>query len=129
MAYVPPTAETFKIRYPEFSTVPDSLVTLVIAEAIEEVGDTWIERDRAKAQMLLTAHKLSIEGEPARSATGKGTGTSGPVKRRKVGDVETEYAGMSSGSGGSAAHPYSGSTYGQQFWNLLKLNFPSPAVY
>lgn len=129
MAYVPPTAETFKARYPEFASVPDSLITLVLQEAIDEVGDTWVERDRAKAQMLLAAHKLTLEGEPARSKTGKGTGNTGPIKRRKVGDVETEYAGASTGGASGASGQYAGSVYGVQYWNLLKLNFPSPAVY
>lgn len=100
----------------------------MLAEAIEEVGETWIERDRAKAQMLLAAHKLAMEGEPARSATGNFNAVSGPIKRRKVGDVETEYAGAVITTG-SAAGPYSGSNYGVSFWSLLKRNFPGPLVY
>lgn len=128
MAYVPPTVDTFRIRYPEFAGVSGDLISLVLNEAIEEVGDTWIERDRAKAQMLLCAHKLSLEGEPARSTSGKGTATTGAIKRRKVGDVETEYAGVS-GTATGVPSAYSGTSYGVQYWNLLKLNFPSPLVY
>lgn len=128
MAYTQPDVTKFKARYPEFVPVSDVLVGLVLAEAIEEVGDTWYERDRAKAQMLLTAHKLSIEGEPARTTTGKGVGASGPVKRRKVGDVETEFAGVGTSSNGSSFGGYGGSIYGQEFFRLLKLNFPSPMV-
>ena len=129
MAYVPPTVDTFRARYPEFSGVSGDLLALVLAEAIEEVGDTWIERDRAKAQMLLAAHKLAMEGEPARSTTGKTNATTGAIKRRKVGDVETEYAGVTSGAGGSSSHPFAGSTYGQAYWELLRRNFPGPLVF
>lgn len=131
MAYVEPTAETFKARYPEFSSVPDALVTLVLADAIADVGETWVERDRARAQMLLCAHMLTLEGWPAR-ATGEGGGgaSSGPVKREKVGDVEVEYAGVSGSTGlGAYGGSFASSIYGQQYWELLKRNFPSPRVY
>ncbi|MDO9417030.1 DUF4054 domain-containing protein [Pararhizobium sp.] len=128
MAYVPPTASTFKARYPEFVTVSDVLVTLVLADAIAQVGETWLERDRARAQMLLTAHMLSMEGEPGRSATGNGVGNSGPVKRRKVGDVETEFAGAGGAAGGASGLDglYGSTEYGKQFLALLRMNFAGP---
>jgi hypothetical protein len=129
MAYVAPTPTTFKARYPEFTAVSDVLVQLVLDEAIAQVGDTWLERDRARAQMLLAAHMLTMEGEPARTNTGSGVGLSGAVKRRKVGDVETEFAGLGGGgSGGSVATGYAATIYGQQYLTLLRQNFPAIAV-
>ncbi|CAN7389779.1 DUF4054 domain-containing protein [Neorhizobium sp. LjRoot104] len=126
MAYTPPTVEKFKIRYPEFEPVSDALVQMVLDEAIAAVGDTWVDRDRAKAQMLLAAHELAMAGEPARTTSGQNSGaTTGAVKRRKVGDVEVEFAGTSgsSGSGGGIASMYGSTTYGQQYLALLRLNF------
>jgi len=128
MAYTQPTAATFKARYPEFVPVSDALVTLVLQEAIDQVGDTWLERDRARAQMLLAAHNLTMEGEPGRSVSGQGSAGTGTVRRRKVGDVEVEFATPGSNVGGFAATGYGATTYGQQFLALLKLNFPSPLV-
>ena len=128
MAYVEPTATTFKARYPEFAPVSDILIGLVLAEAINDVGETWLERDRARAQMLLTAHKLAMEGEPERTSTGLGIGAAGVVKRDKVGDVETEYAGMGSGSGSGSSLGYDQSAYGREFAALMRKNFPAIAV-
>lgn len=129
MAYTPPTPASFKARYPEFAPVSDALIQLVLQEAFDEVGDTWLERDRARAQMLLTAHKLTMEGEPGRSETGQGSAGTGFIKRDKVGDVETEFATPASASGSSSSYGgYGGTIYGQEFWILLKKNFPSPLV-
>lgn len=128
MAYTPPTPASFKARYPEFAPVSDVLIQLVLQEAFDEVGDTWLERDRARAQMLLTAHKLTMEGEPGRSVSGQGSAGTGTVRRRKVGDVEVEFATPGSGVGGFAATGYTATVYGQEFLALLKKNFPSPMV-
>lgn len=130
MPYVTPTVETFKVRFPEFAPVNDALVGMVLNEAIDAVGETWLERDRAIAQMYLAAHKLAMMGEPQRT-TGIGVGnspTTGAVKRRKVGDVETEFAGVSSGGSGSSYGGFGGTSYGLEYWRLLKMNFPSPMV-
>lgn len=129
MPYVPPTATTLKARFPEFTPVSDTLVDLVLAEAIDAVGETWLERDRAKAQMYLAAHMLAMEGEPSRTTTGQGTGTTGAVKRRRVGDVETEFAGAGGASGGATGGSgYLQTTYGRMYFDLLRKNFPAVAV-
>ncbi len=128
MPYVAPTASTFKARYPEFDAVSDVLIGLVLQEAFDEVGDTWLERDRARAQMLLTAHKLTMEGEPDRTTTGQGTAGTGAIKRDKVGDVETEFAGVTTSAGDSSALGYGLTTYGREFAALMRKNFPAIAV-
>lgn len=128
MAYVPPTAADLKARFSEFTTVSDALVNLILAEAQAQVGETWLERDRKPATLYLAAHMLAMEGEPGRSAGGTGGGVSGPVKRRKVGDVETEFAGFGGSSGGASGSGYEQSAYGQGYLRLLRLNFPAVAV-
>lgn len=125
MAYVPPTAESFKLRYPEFAPVSDALITLVLNEAIDQVGETWLERDRARAQMLLAAHTLTLEGEPARTTTGKSSAGTGAIKRRKVGDVEVEFATPGGSSGGSVGNGFASTTYGIEYMRLMRLNFPT----
>lgn len=126
MAYTPPDAVALKARFPEFVSVPDNLVGLILAEAIGQVGESWIERDRAPATLYLAAHMLAMEGEPARSKGATGGATSGPVKRRKVGDVETEFAGVSGGATGATG--YQASAYGVRYLDLLRKNFPAVAV-
>jgi hypothetical protein len=130
MAYVAPTAADLKARFPEFTSVSDTLVGLILAEASAQVGETWLERDRKPATLYLAAHMLAMEGEPGRSAGGTGGGTSGPVRRRKVGDVETEFAGFGSSGGavdGNMSN-YSLTAYGLRFLDLLRKNFPAVAV-
>jgi hypothetical protein len=124
MAYVPPTASDLKQRFPEFIAVSDTLVALILAEASAQVGETWYERDRKPATLYLAAHMLAMEGEPGRTAGGTSGGTSGPVRRRKVGDVETEFAGFSA----SSASEYGSTAYGLRFLDLLRRNFPAVAV-
>lgn len=128
MAYTAPTATTFKARYPEFTPVSDTLIGLVLAEAFDDVGETWLERDRARAQMLLVAHRLTIEGEPDRSSTGASIALTGPIKRDKVGDVETEFAGVSASAGDSSILGYGLTSYGREFAALMRKNFPAIAV-
>lgn len=138
MPYTPPTSVTFKARFPEFVPVADALIDLVLAEAIPIAGETWVERDRAPAQMYYAAHLLAIQGYPARAiAPGSGSGSIdivGPMKRRKVGDVEVEYAGtgINSGSGsGSATIDESllaSTVYGRQFLVIRNRNFRGALV-
>ncbi len=129
MAYTQPTPATFKTRYPEFATVSDALIQLMINDAVAEVGETWVEKDRARAQMLLVAHWLTMEGEPGRTASGQGSAGTGPIKRDKVGDVETEFAtpGASSSQGGALGN-YTMTAYGQEYLALMRRNFPAVAV-
>ena len=65
-------------------------------EAIGAIGPEWLERDRAPAQLYYAAHMLASEG----AADGGVSAVAGPVKRDKVGDVETEFAGVTSGAVG-----------------------------
>lgn len=132
MSYVSPTTTVFKARYPEFSVVSDELVTLVLNESIDVVGDTWLEKDRAKAQMLLTAHTLSMEGEPARSkAISNGSNVasvqSGEVTSMKVGDVSVTYSGRSQSSSGNnlgeITKEYLKTPYGTRYLELMKRSF------
>lgn len=129
MAYVPPTAADLKQRFPEFTAVSDTLVNLILAEASAQVGETWVERDRKPATLYLAAHLLAMEGEPGRSAGSTSGGVTGPVKRRKVGDVETEFAGFGrTDTNGRTDTGYEMTTYGRQFLRLLRLNFPAVVV-
>lgn len=129
MAYVPPTPSQIKTRYSEFSSVSDVLIGLMISEAGGYVSQSWVERDYQPAIMLLVCHWLTVEGELGRSNGGGGAAGLGAIKRRRVGDVETEFAGFGSSSGGGAnASEYGSTVYGLRFLELMRLNFPAVAV-
>lgn len=130
MAWLPPTIAEFKIRYPEFASVPDATLQAFLDEATGEVGPTWIERTRSPAIMALAAHLLAVQGLGGDASAGDGgVAISGAVKRRKVGDVEVEFAGLSTGGGGSGiAAGYLSTAYGRRYLEWLRKNFPAVAV-
>lgn len=126
MAWVAPTVPQFKIRFPAFASVADATVQAVLDEAVGQVGETWIEASRTPAVLQLTAHLLASQGLGL-GAGGSGAAIVGTIKRRKVGDVETEFAGT--GTIGSGALGMYGSTaYGREYLRLMRMNFPAVAV-
>lgn len=131
MAYVQPTPAYFKARFPAFTSVDNAYIQLLLDDAVPRFGASWYERDRALAQMLWVAHVLASEGLGEGAGGGGGGGaTTGGVKRRKVGDVELEFSGLSaSTSGGGFLGDYLGGTiYGRQLLLLMRLNFPAITV-
>lgn len=129
MAYATPTATEFKTRFPEFGTVSDDLVSAIIAEQEPQVGETWIDADRRPALMYLTAHILNTSGYPAATAAiAVLNAQRGPMKRRKVGDVETEYAGAGSSANSGVSNIYAATSYGRMFLTYMRRNFAPFAV-
>ncbi len=124
MPYTAPSVETFKARFPEFASVSDSLIQLMLNEAFDQIGDLWYDRDRAQAQMLLTAHNLIMEGEPGRTS-GEVITASGPLKSRRAGDTEEVFAGTSTFGATDSGDGYEATTYGRRYVALMRLNFPA----
>lgn len=125
-----PSAAEFKARYPEFTGVGDTLVDLMIAEALSMVDDDWIATDQKPAILAFAAHLLAMEGYPARAANPAAPlppSSGREVILRKVGDVTTQYAQTGSASGGSSGllSSLSLTVYGRRFAQLLKLNAPA----
>ena len=121
MAYVPPTIFGLRTRFPAFATVADDLLTLVLDEAIGAVGPEWLEKDRATAQLYYAAHILASQG----AIDGGMSAVTGPVKRDRVGDAETEFAGVGGLYGGDG---FGTTAYGMAYLRLLRMNFPGIAV-
>lgn len=125
MAWTPPTVTDFKTRFPEFAAVPDATVQAVLDEAVLEVSPSWVEAYRTPGVLNLTAHLLATQGFGGSGAGGGGAASSGAIKRRKVGDVETEWAGISGGGGSQSASFYNSTRYGQRYYELLRKNIPA----
>lgn len=137
MAYSAPTIEQFRTRFPEFTEeeVPDETLQLFLDEAIAEVGDNWIDADRRPAILFLTAHNLSAEGYGSSGGSSSlpvDESTGAYLKRRRVGDVEVEFATASDLGGGgrtiSAGLAYQSSPYGRRYWEIRQRNFPAVLV-
>lgn len=130
MAWVPPTLADFRNRFPAFVNVPDATVQTVLDESIANVGGTFIERDRTPAILYLTAHLLATDGWlSGTGAGGGGAAVTGAIKKRKVGDVEVEFAGVGSGGNdGSIIGQYISTVWGQRYLALLRLNSPAIMV-
>lgn len=133
MAYVVPTPADLVLRFPEFDPVDVGRIQIFLDDAILEVGESWLESDRARAQILLACHRLALAGEPARSISGSSgavaAATAGDVESITVGRVTVDFASRSAAAGGniSAADPvlreYLRTTYGVQYWEILTKNF------
>lgn len=138
MSYTAPTVTTFKARYPEFAVVGNELLKLVLDESIAAVGDCWLERDRAKAQSLLTAHTLSMEGEPSRSVQIANGGTVngatvGTILEMQDRDVRVKFSDKSKDISensrlGDIAKSYMLTSYGKEYYLLMGRNVTSMVV-
>jgi hypothetical protein len=110
-SYIEPTVSDFLDRYPRFSTYDEYLVHFTLDLAIDTVGESWLVKDRANAQMLLCAHWLVTEsGDVTRP---------GIVASESFGPMSVSYATQ-----GTLNSDYSRTEYGQRYARLLRLNFP-----
>lgn len=128
MSYVKPTVAQFKARFRELADTPDVTLQMFLDEADGEVGATWADKDRATAVLYLAAHLLTSQGAAGASSGGGGAASAGAIKRRKVGDVETEYFGPSDTVSTGSGKGFQATAYGKRFYDLLRRNFPGVAV-
>ena len=134
MTYEEPTVVKFKQRFPEFAIVNNEIVEDHLDEAISSVGSNWLVKDRARGQMLLAAHNLSLEGEPNRSQTLEAGGAvnspaQGRITELKDRDAFVRFensseaaAAMSSANAGAAAKSYQETVYGKRYWKMMRKN-------
>lgn len=127
MPYTKPTTEQFKARFPQLVSTPDATVQVFLDEADGEVGETWTEKDRALAVLYLAAHLLVSQGASGASPGGGGAAPAGAIKRRKVGDVETEYFGTDATATITISSTAS-TPYGKRYLELMRKNFPAVVV-
>lgn len=117
MPYVEPTVEDFLARFPgKFDSADEYLISFLLDEAISQVGDTWLDRDRQPAQLYLTAHLLL--GETSATATAPGA-----IISESFGPMSRTYANK-----GVEAGNFDGTEYGRRFKALQRKNFPGVAI-
>lgn len=120
MAYTAPTAAQIKALYPAFAAVPDVTVEAYIVRANRMVDTTWTEGDYTTAIMLLACHLMTVDG----------LGTSNDAKMGGFSMIRSGQLTLqrASGADGGVPDAYSGSSFGRQFYALLRLNKPGGAV-
>lgn len=63
MAYVDPTPNDLRTRYPAFADVPESRIQYWLDDAHRYVDQTWSEPDYAPALIARAAHSMAEAGE------------------------------------------------------------------
>ena len=111
MAYTPATAATFKARFPAFAAVADATIESALTRSRRRVDHTWMEDDRAEAEMLWAAHDMTVDGlGDTRDAQLAG------FERLKLGSLELERDGSGASTG------FESTSYGRRFMELMRMN-------
>lgn len=130
MAYVAPTAADLKVRYPAFAGVADVTVESALAEAALRVDETWIEADFPVARMLYAAHVLTLDGQGTHKEAKFASLAVSGLTSIKSGSM-TVALSESSARGETKkqkAGSLQGTSYGQRFLELLRVNKPAVVV-
>lgn len=121
MAYTAPTAAELKAAFPAFAAVDDSTVDYWITRANRSVDQTWTEADYTFAIMLLACHMMTINGLGTGAAAEAAAAGASGFKIMRSGALTLERFDNTS-AGASAGSGYDATSYGQQFYALLRVN-------
>lgn len=141
MAYIFPTVDDFRAKFPEFADLDDETIQTLLDEAGRNVDETWTEGDYTNAILYLAAHyhQLSLMAANESGGTGTGEDASGVpagsmITSEHIGPIAVSYgkstSATSAGSSGSGAYPspFGTTIYGQRYLDLLKKNIPAVLV-
>lgn len=117
MAYTPPTVDQFQERFPKFAAADTDLLELLLAEAMTQVDDSWLEQDYATAIMYLMAHLYTME-------SGSQSDRPGSIVSESFGPLSTSYGS----NGKPSSSDYDATEYGRRFKGLRDKNFGGPSV-
>lgn len=113
MAYDAPTVEQFKERFPRFADADEYFLELLLAEALTQVDDSWVEADYANAILYLMAHLYAME-------TGSQADRPGTIVAESFAGLSVSYG---TGNVASASN-YDATEYGRRYAALRKRSFP-----
>lgn len=127
--YTVPVAANLKAMFPAFASVPASTINAYIVRGNRMVDTTWTEGDFAYAIMLLACHYMVTAGlGTGAAAQAAAQGLEGFRVIRSASLTLERGGGSALGGASGVPEEYAGSTYGQQFWALLRRNRPRAAV-
>jgi hypothetical protein len=116
-----PTASEFKARFPEFATLPDAHVTLVLAEAATWVDSSWV--DCKVAAMYMAAHLLALQSLYTETLPIDGGGSIRQVSFR---EMRVSFSDPEKGK--QRTYDMESTPYGSMYMQLLKVNKPAVLV-
>lgn len=122
MAYVSPTYADFILLYPAFASVPEAQWNLFLAKAQDKVGERWLEKDYTTAQELYIAHLLEMAG--LGSGAGAELNAAGLQGIRELRSGALSFSRFADQADAGVYGSLATTTYGQQFIELARLNFP-----
>lgn len=113
---------------PEFASVSETIKTTFLDFAAQEMNVLVWGVNYQQGKVNLAAHKMKTNPNYGGGASSGGEGA-GPVKRRKAGDLEIEYAVSSSGGSMSSEDAaLMESAYGKEYFRLRALLGTTPVV-
>lgn len=124
MAYTPPTPADLKAMFPAFASVANTTVQIYLDRAARMVDESWLEGDFATGRILLAAHYMVTAGITGTDEIA-GYGAAG-VSRLKSGTLDVSF--KDDAGGGIDYGAYGSTSYGRQFYTLLKQNKGGPRV-
>jgi hypothetical protein len=128
MAYDLPTPAELKLHFPAFAAVDDAVVQYNITAAARSVDQSWAEGDYTRAVELYACHLLTLAGfGTGADAQANAQGLAG-FSMIRSGQLTLQKAATSGSSDDGVPPQYAGSTYGRQFWWLLRQNRPGASV-
>lgn len=110
-----PTTAEIKARYPALASIPDATVNAAIADAVP-----WFDEARwgafySQGFAAFVAHMLVQDQAAAKGQAG----ASGPVSKKKVGDVEVDYSTPTAAKAQDAL--FMTTVYGQRYLQLRRM--------
>ncbi|WP_333571315.1 DUF4054 domain-containing protein [Sphingomonas sp.] len=123
MTYIQPDAATLKLRFPAFAAVADETVEYWLTDARLTVTDSWIEQDRAPAEMALAAHNMATEGFGSAGGAIAGLADMG-VTEFKSGALSAQFDASTVAARNAGG--YRSTRYGVAFLAFLNRNVGGP---
>jgi len=116
------SAQSIKLKYPEFRSQPDYIVQLAVDDANNYVDSAvWMPADITYATSLLAAHFLMVRISRTASGTGQ------LVRSETIGSISIAYENPEMPKQPDPLD-FTTTPYGSEFQALLNRNFPAVAV-
>lgn len=111
--------DKFKLRYPEFSKVPDAKVQMALEDAQAVVSQKIWGKLYEQGVHALAAHYLFISGGFAADGNGNGQAIQ-PIASKSAGGLSVAYGGINQGLQDEFGS-FSATAYGQRYLELRQL--------
>ena len=105
------TAATFKLRFPEFASIPDARIDFYIEDTADQFDVCIWGALLDKGQAYYIACLLVLQQKQAAGTTGGGY----PVKSQTAGDVSVEYSNNISANTPNGILFFQSNSYGQYY--------------